>query len=338
MSLLEITGLALAFDGFEGRAHVLDGVSLSLEAGESVGIVGETGCGKSVLARSVLRLNPSPPARVTGGGIRFGGADVLAMDAAALRRLRGRDVGMVFQDPVTYLNPVFTVGRQMDEVIRAHEPHLSRAAIRARSVALLESVRLPEAAALLDRYPHELSGGMRQRVLIAEALAGNPRLLIADEPTTALDVTIQRQVLALIADLVRRLGLTLLLISHDLGVIGAACRRIVVMYAGAIVEDAPAEELFRAPLHPYTRGLLAAIPDLAHPERMPASIPGGIPDLRDPPRGCRFHPRCPLAMPVCSAAKPPLDPIEPGSCHRVACHAVARAADVAGAVPAGVPA
>ncbi|WP_439598240.1 ABC transporter ATP-binding protein [Falsiroseomonas sp.] len=318
MSLIEIQDYRLAFDGFEGRVHVLDGIDLAIESGESVGIVGETGCGKSVLARSLLRLNPSPPARIVSGAIRYDGADILAMDHGALRRLRGGTIGMVFQDPVTYLNPVFTIGRQMEEVLRAHEPDLSRAQRRARCIELLDSVRLPQPASLLDRYPHELSGGMRQRVLIAEALAGNPRVLVADEPTTALDVTIQRQILALIADLVARLGLTLMLISHDLGVIGAACRRIVVMYAGTIVEDAPAEALFAAPQHPYTRGLLAAMPDLRQPDHMPAGIPGSIPNLRDPPQGCRFHPRCPLAMPICRSAKPVLR----GAPHAVACHAL----------------
>ncbi len=318
MSLIRIEDYRLAFDGFEGRVHVLDGIDLTIESGESVGIVGETGCGKSVLARSLLRLNPSPPARVVSGAIRYEGEDILAMGGGALRRLRGGIIGMVFQDPVTYLNPVFTIGQQMQEVLRAHEPGLSRAQRRARCIELLEAVRLPEAAALLDRYPHELSGGMRQRVLIAEALAGNPRVLVADEPTTALDVTIQRQILALIADLVARLGLTLMLISHDLGVIGAACRRIVVMYAGTIVEDAPAELLFGSPLHPYTRGLLAAMPDLRQPGHMPSGIPGSIPNLRDPPQGCRYHPRCPLAMPICRTTKPALR----GVPHAVACHAV----------------
>jgi len=322
MSLIEIEDYRLAFDGFEGRVHVLDGIDLAIGAGEAVGIVGETGCGKSVLARSMLRLNPAPPAHVVSGAIRYDGDDILAMDAAALRRLRGGTIGMVFQDPVTYLNPVFTIGRQMEEVLRAHEPGLSRAQRRERSIELLDAVRLPGAAALLDRYPHELSGGMRQRVLIAEALAGNPRVLVADEPTTALDVTIQRQILALIADLVARLGLTLVLISHDLGVIGAVCRRIVVMYAGTIVEDAPAEALFRAPQHPYTRGLLAAMPDLRHPEHMPMGIPGSIPNLREPPAGCRFHPRCPMASAVCRERKPALL----GAPYAVACHAVAAAA------------
>ncbi len=317
-ALLEIRGFQLSFSGYEGTTQVLNGIDLDVTEGESVGIVGETGCGKSVLARSVLRLNPSPPARVTGGTIRFAGQDVFAMNPAELRALRGAGIGMVFQDPATYLNPVFTIGSQMSDVLRAHGLR-GRTAIRARSVALLESVRLPDAASLLARYPHELSGGMRQRVLIAQALAASPRLLLADEPTTALDVTVQGQVLALISDLVARLGLTLVLISHDLGVIGATCRRVVVMYAGTLVEDAPAESLFRSPRHPYTRGLLAAVPDLARPDMLPVGIPGTIPSSRTPPPGCRFHPRCGLAMPICRE----IAPVLVGDAHRTACHAVA---------------
>ena len=323
MSLLEISDYRLAFDGFEGTAVVLDGIDLAVEAGESVGIVGETGCGKSVLARSILRLNPVLPARVLSGTIRFDGHDVLAMTPGALDTLRRQGVGMVFQDPVTYLNPVFTIGQQLADVLRAHDRRMarrSRAQLHARSVELLEQVRLPEAERHLADYPHALSGGMRQRVLIAMALAGEPRLLVADEPTTALDVTVQSQVLTLIAELVARMGLTLLLISHDLGVIGAACRRVVVMYAGCIVEDASVEELFGAPLHPYTQGLLASVPDLERPAHHPAGIPGGIPNLRTPPTGCRFHPRCALAMPVCGELRPAL--IAVGERHRVACHAV----------------
>jgi peptide/nickel transport system ATP-binding protein len=315
LPILEIRDFRLSFDGYEGTAQVLNGIDLSIDEGESVGIVGETGCGKSVLARSILRLNPSPPARWRGK-IRFAGREVLTMDAAELRGLRGSGVGMVFQDPATYLNPVFTIGSQLADVLRAHGLR-DRAKITARSLELLEAVQLRDPA-LLARYPHELSGGMRQRVLIAQALAGNPRLLIADEPTTALDVTIQGQVLALIADLVSRLRLTLLLISHDLGVIGAICRRVVVMYAGAIVEDAPAEALFAEPRHPYTRGLLSAVPDLQRPDQMPRGIAGSIPSLRAPPSGCRFHPRCALAMPVCRAETPRLA----GREHRTACHAV----------------
>ena len=317
MSLLEIHDFRLSFDGYEGATQVLNGINLAVAEGEAVGIVGETGCGKSVLARSILRLNPSPPARASGS-IRFAGREVLTMNRADLHALRGAGVGMVFQDPATYLNPVFTIGSQLADVLRAHGMR-DRAKILSRSLQLLEAVQLRDAAALLPRYPHELSGGMRQRVLIAQALAGNPRLLLADEPTTALDVTIQGQVLALIADLVARLGLTLVLISHDLGVIGAICRRIVVMYAGSIVEDAPAETLFAEPRHPYTRGLLAAVPDLAKPDQMPHGIPGSIPSLRTPPTGCRFHPRCPRVMPICREQAPLLA----GAVHRTACHAVA---------------
>ncbi|WP_137178354.1 ABC transporter ATP-binding protein [Roseomonas sp. AR75] len=327
-ALLEIGGYRLAFDGFEGRAHVLDGIDLTVEEGETVGIVGETGCGKSVLARSVARLVEMPPGRVLGGGIRFAGQDVFAMDQRALARLRGHGVAMIFQDPMTYLNPVFSIGAQMVDVIRAHDraegkARRSRAAARAAAAELLGAVRLPDPGRLLDRYPHELSGGMRQRVLIAMALTGTPRLLVADEPTTALDVTIQAQVLRLIAELVAARGLTLMLISHDLGVIGALCRRVVVMYAGTIVEDATAETLFGAPRHPYTRGLLAAVPDLARPGHRALAIPGHIPNLLDPPPGCRFHPRCPLAIARCAVEKPLLREVDG---RRVACH---RAEEVA---------
>jgi peptide/nickel transport system ATP-binding protein len=317
-ALLEVRDFRLAFDGYEGTTQVLNGIDLRVEEGESVGIVGETGCGKSVLARSILRLNPSPPARVLSGAIEFAGRDVLAMDQAELRALRGAGVGMVFQDPATYLNPVFTIGSQLADVLRAHGMR-QREQIRNRSLELLDAVGLRDPASLLHRYPHELSGGMRQRVLIAQALAGKPRLLLADEPTTALDVTIQQQVLALIADLVARFGLTLVLISHDLGVIGAICRRVVVMYAGTIVEDAPAEALFAEPRHPYTQGLLAAVPDLAQPDVLPRGIPGSIPSLRAPPSGCRFHPRCDQAMAICRTEAPRLR----GGARRTACHAVA---------------
>jgi peptide/nickel transport system ATP-binding protein/oligopeptide transport system ATP-binding protein len=320
--LLEIAGYRLAFDGFEGRAQVLDGIDLVVQPGETVGIVGETGCGKSVLARSIARLVDMPPGRVLGGHIRFGGEDVFAMDSRALARLRGHGVAMIFQDPMTYLNPVFSIGSQMVDVIRAHDRAAGgrmrpRAAARAAAAEVLASVRLPEPERLLDRYPHELSGGMRQRVLIAMALTGTPRLLVADEPTTALDVTIQAQVLRLIGELVADRGLALLLISHDLGVIGALCRRIVVMYAGTVVEDAEAATLFDRPRHPYTRGLLAAVPDLARPDHRARPIPGQIPNLLTPPAGCRFHPRCPLAIERCTREKPALREVDG---RRVACH------------------
>jgi peptide/nickel transport system ATP-binding protein/oligopeptide transport system ATP-binding protein len=326
--LVEISDYRLVFDGFEGTAQVLDGIDLSVASGEAVGIVGETGCGKSVLARSLACLNESPPARVVSGAIRFLGEDVLSMDEEALARLRGPGIAMIFQDPATYLNPVFSVGAQMRDVVRAHDrsrglPRRSAAAIRARSAELLAAVRLPDPEALLDRYPHELSGGMRQRALIAMALAGKAKLLVADEPTTALDVTIQAQVLALIAELIGKFGLTLLLISHDLGVVGALCRRVVVMYAGTIVEDGEAATLFATPRHPYTRGLLASVPDLERPRARPRGIPGTIPNLLAPPSGCRFHPRCPLAIERCRSEKPRLRMVEG---RRVACH---RAEEVA---------
>ncbi len=309
-ALLEVIDLRLGFSGYDGPIQVLNGIDLAVAEGESVGIVGETGCGKSVLARAVLRLDKA--AEIRTGTIRFDGRDILAMTPPELRALRGAGIGMVFQDPATYLNPVFTIGHHLAEVLRAHQV----AAIRPRSVELLDAVGLPDAAALLARYPHELSGGMRQRVLIALALAANPRLLLADEPTTALDVTVQRQVLRLIADLVDRLGLTLVLISHDLGVIGAMCRRVVVMYAGTIVEDGPAEQVLDAPRHPYTQGLLAAVPDLERPGMVPRGIAGSIPSLRDPPPGCRFHPRCPVSLPRCRSEVPRLR-------RGVACHLVA---------------
>jgi oligopeptide/dipeptide ABC transporter ATP-binding protein len=294
-----------------------------------VGVVGETGCGKSVLAKSILKLLPSPPARVRSGAIRFKDTDILAAGEREMRRLRGQAVAMIFQDPATFLNPVISIGRQLLDVIAAHERNrpagerMGRAAMRARAVELLMQVRLPDAESLMDRYPHHLSGGMRQRVLIAMALSGRPQLLIADEPTTALDVTIQAQVLALIAELVRALELAVMMISHDLGVVAAICRRVVVMYAGTIVEDAPLARVFARPLHPYTRGLLAAIPTIDGPvengtPRKLQGIAGGIPNLLDPPQGCRFHPRCPSAVDRCRSEKPLLRDFGAGT--RVACH------------------
>jgi len=323
MSLLEIRDYRLAFDTFDGTVHVLDGIDLSLEAGETVGVVGETGCGKSVLARSLLRLNEEPPARVVSGAIRFDGQDVLRLREAEMRRLRGRRIAMVFQDPASYLNPLLAIGTQMEDALRgqaaAHgEAARSRRVLRARAAELLSSVGLAEPQRLLASHPHQLSGGMRQRVLIAMALAGNPALLVADEPTTALDVTVQAQVLALIADLVTLRGLTLMLISHDLGVIAASCARVAVMYAGTIVEEAPTAELLANPRHPYAQGLIAAVPDLDNPERRPRGIPGSIPNLRTPPTGCRFNPRCGLATEVCRSTKPALRELAPA--HRVACH------------------
>ena len=322
-ALLEIEDYRLAFDSFDGSAAVLDGIDLRVEAGSTLGIVGESGCGKSVLARSLLGLNPSPPARVASGAIRFEGRDLLTLAPRAMRALRGRRIAMIFQDPASYLNPVLSIATQMEDAIRGQDA-AAGGAVRSRKVArtlaqgLLASVGLPDPARLLASYPHQLSGGMRQRVLIAMALAGDPTLLVADEPTTALDVTVQAQVLALIAELVRERGLTLMLISHDLGVIAAACSRVVVMYAGTVVEDAPTRALLEHPLHPYAQGLLAAVPDLDRPERVPRGIPGSIPSLLTPPSGCRFHPRCERATGLCAVEKPMLRELLPG--RRVACH------------------
>ena len=322
-TLLEVRDYRLDFDTFDGAYQVLDGIELVLAEGETLALVGETGCGKSVLAKSLIGLLPSPPARVCGGSITFEGTELLACDEAGWRRLRGHRIAMIFQDPMTYLNPVLSIGRQLGDVIRVQQgERLSAAAVRARAVDLLEGVRLPDAAALLGRYPHQLSGGMRQRVLIAMALAGTPRLLIADEPTTALDVTIQAQVLALMRELVARLKLAIIMISHDLAAVAAVCGRIAVMYAGTIVEDAPAAELLRAPRHPYTRGLLAALPDIAgDPQAALQGIAGTLPNLLAPPGGCRFHPRCALASERCRQEKPLLRPVPiDAPRHRVACH------------------
>ncbi|MFO1219445.1 MAG: ABC transporter ATP-binding protein [Burkholderiaceae bacterium] len=323
-SLLAIHDYRLDFDTFDGAVQVLDGIDLELAEGETLGLVGETGCGKSVLARSVIGLLPGT-ARVRGGTIAFDRHDLLACGEAEWRRLRGHRIAMIFQDPMTYLNPVLSIGRQLGDVIRVQQEllpsgeRLGAAAVRARAVELLELVRLPDAAALLERYPHQLSGGMRQRVLIAMALVGSPRLLIADEPTTALDVTIQAQVLALMRDLAARLKLAIVMISHDLGAVAAVCGRVAVMYAGTIVEDAPAAELLHAPRHPYTRGLLAALPDIAGAHGTLQGIAGTLPNLLAPPAGCRFHPRCALASERCRQERPTLRAVtEPR--HLVACH------------------
>ena len=322
--LLELRDYSLSIDSFDGRLQVLDGVSFSIDPGEVVGIVGETGCGKSITVKSVIGLVPSPPAKVEAGSVSFDGRDITAAEDATIRRLRGREVAMIFQDPMTYLNPLFTVGRQLSDVIRAKEAldpaaaPRSRAERRAKALELLGQVHLPDPPRQFDSYPHQLSGGMRQRVLIAMALAGRPRLLIADEPTTALDVTIQAQILDLVKELVETLGMAVIIISHDLGVVAALCRRILVMYAGTIVEDAATAELFENPRHPYTRGLLAAIPRLDGSATSLSGIPGSIPNFIEPPLGCRFHPRCAQAGPRCGRERPRSLELAPG--HRTACH------------------
>jgi peptide/nickel transport system ATP-binding protein len=292
MPLLEIDELQVGFDTEAGLLRAVDGVSMSLEAGRTLGVVGESGCGKSVTAASVLRLVPSPPGRMLGGSIRFDGRDILGLTREQLQQLRGRDIAMVFQDPMTSLNPVFTVERQLWEVLSLRFG-LDRAAARQRSADMLRTVGIADPDARLDVYPHELSGGMKQRVMIAMALLCEPRLLIADEPTTALDVTVQAQILHLMRQLQRSTGAALLFITHDMGVIAEMCDDVVVMYAGRVVERRPVVDLFESPRHPYTQGLLASIPrkGVAHKAPLP-TIEGTVPSLLQPPPGCRFAERC----------------------------------------------
>jgi len=333
MALLEVDDLHVHFHTFTGTARVLDGISFALGEADTLGLVGESGCGKSVTAQAIIRLLPRPPAEVVRGAIRFAGEDLLAKTEAEMRALRGSRISMAFQDPMSYLNPVFTIGEQLTDAILAHTgdgpTHALKLAARrwsrgemaeARRVAVdhLRQVNIPQPEERLDNYPHEFSGGMRQRVLLAMALAGSPRLLLADEPTTALDVTIQAQILRLLRRLLDRTGISILLISHDLGVVSRLCRRVAVMYAGTIVESAEVGRLFRTPRHPYTQGLLRSIPRNVRREQTLEGIPGTIPDLVNPPPGCRFHPRCPMAMEVCRAVKPVPVEVEPG--HAVSCH------------------
>jgi oligopeptide/dipeptide ABC transporter ATP-binding protein len=289
-----------------------------------LGLVGETGCGKSITAKAVLRLLPEPPARIASGCVRFMGEDLLQRPLQEMKKIRGTRIAMVFQDPMTFLNPVFTIEEQLVDVILAHEAgngntkKLTRTRARERAVDLLRDVKIPQPELRMKSYPHEFSGGMRQRVLIAMALSGSPQVLIADEPTTALDVTIQAQILRLIQDLVGRHHLTVLLISHDLGVVAKICRRIAVMYAGNIVENGRTDQIFNKPLHPYTRGLLNSILKFSKRKTGAEAIQGVIPNLIEPPPGCRFHPRCQERMEACEKEKPPFVEMEDG--HRVSCH------------------
>ncbi len=315
--LLDIRGLSISFGTYQGRAHVLDRACLTVNQGEIMGLVGETGCGKSVLSRAVLRIIPSPPGSIDGGEILFEGRDLLRLSRADMRRLRGERISMIFQEPMNSLNPVFTVGNQMREVVRAHRK-ASRAEALDACLEMLEAVRLPEPEAVLRAYPHELSGGMRQRVMIAMALICNPALLLADEPTTALDVTVQGQILAILAELAQRQGLSILFVTHDMGVVAQLCHRVAVMYAGQVVEVAGVESVFARPAHPYTRGLIASIPGRSSGGELYA-IPGSVPSPIDPPPGCRFRPRCPhAARRECSEIAPEMVRIAPD--HSVACH------------------
>jgi len=317
--LLKIRDLHLEFQTYDGVAQVLNGVDLDLDTGHIMGLVGETGCGKSLTALTISRLVATPPGRYTGGSVQFRGEELLTKTEAEMEKLRGRKIAMIFQDPTTNLNPVFTIEQQLVDVILAQGSttgRVSRKAARERAVALLVKVGIPDAAKRIKSYPYEFSGGMKQRVLIAMALAGNPDLLIADEPTTALDVSIQAQILRLIKDLVREMNLTVLLVTHNLGVVAQVCDSVTVMYAGNVVETGPVREIFKRPRHPYTRGLLASVPAVG---RELAGIPGAIPNLINPPSGCRFHPRCAYATDECrTALAPAVQGVGPG--HSVHCY------------------
>ncbi len=300
--LLDVEHLTTVFDLPDGPAPAVDDVSFEIARGETLGLVGESGSGKSVTAFSIIRL-VQPPGRIAAGRIRFNGRDLLTLTEREMREVRGADIALIFQEPMTALNPVFTVGDQIAETLVVHRRATGREA-RARAIELLASVRIPDAADRVNDYPHQLSGGMRQRVLIAMALACRPSLVIADEPTTALDVTIQAEVLDLLREMKAARNLSLLLITHDLGVIAETADRVAVMYAGRIVEQGPVRAVFRQPQHPYTRGLLASMPGGAAGHRLRA-IEGSVPLLGNLPHGCAFHPRCPDRFPPCSAAPPP---------------------------------
>lgn len=315
MALLEVRHLKTYFFTDEGVLPSVDDVSFEIDGRETVGIVGESGCGKSVTAMSILRLVPEPPGRTVGGEILFAGRNLLALSKSELRKVRGNDVAMIFQEPMTSLNPVYTVGDQIIEAITLHQ-ELDAKAARRRAVEMLEEVGIPDPSRRVDEYPHQMSGGMKQRVMIAMALSCDPQLLIADEPTTALDVTIQAQILELLARLQSERGMAIMLITHDLGVVAEVCKRVVVMYAGRVVETGSTEDIFRAPIHPYTAGLLQSLPDRAKPGERLKTIPGSVPSPLEFPSGCRFRNRCARASEACRD-DPPL--VERSDGHSARC-------------------
>jgi peptide/nickel transport system ATP-binding protein len=318
--LLDVKNLKTYFFTDEGIVRAVDGVDLYIEKGETLGVVGESGCGKSVTALSIMRLIPQPPGKIVEGQILYNGLDLVTIPANKLRKIRGKEISMVFQEPMTSLNPVFTCGEQIAEALRLHEG-LGRRDAMDKTVEMLKVVHIPNAERRVKEYPHQLSGGMRQRVMIAMALSCSPNLLIADEPTTALDVTIQAQILELLNELKSKLKMAVMLITHDMGVIAETAQRVVVMYAAKVAEEAPVGDLFKEPLHPYTQGLLRSIPriDLAATEHLRLeTIPGTVPTLRgDIAPGCRFAPRCPFVKSVCTEQDPVLKEVKPG--HKVSC-------------------
>ncbi len=318
--LLEIKGLKTHFSTDDGILQAVDGVDISINRGETLCVVGESGCGKTVTAMSILKLIAMPPGRIAAGQIIFEGRDLVPLTSNQLDEIRAKEIGFIFQEPMTSLNPVLTIGEQIAESLRRHEAVTRKQALE-RTIEMLKLVQIPNAEGRVHNYPHQFSGGMRQRVMIAMALACKPKLIIADEPTTALDVTIQAQILDLLQDMKERFGMAVMLITHAMGVVAETAQRVVVMYAGKVVEEAAVDELFGDPRHPYTQGLIRSIPridlDSEHKTRLEA-IGGSVPILINPPVGCRFAPRCKFAMDVCTEKEPLLRDIAPG--HRMACH------------------
>jgi len=318
--LLDVKNLKTYFFTDEGMVRAVDGVDLYIEKGETLGVVGESGCGKSVTALSVMKLIPQPPGKIVEGEILYSGQNLVDMPANRMRKIRGKEISMIFQEPMTSLNPVFTCGEQIAEALRLHEG-LGRRAAMDKTVEMLKLVHIPNAERRVKEYPHQLSGGMRQRIMIAMALSCNPKLLIADEPTTALDVTIQAQILDLLNELKSKLKMAVMLITHDMGVIAETAQRVVVMYAAKVAEEATVTDLFKEPLHPYTQGLLRSIPRIdldATERRRLETIPGTVPTLRgDIAPGCRFAPRCPFVKSVCTEKDPVIKEVKPG--HKVSC-------------------
>jgi oligopeptide/dipeptide ABC transporter ATP-binding protein len=316
--LIQVKNLRTSFFTPEGEVRAIDGVSFEIGEGKTLGLVGESGCGKSVTSLSIMRLIPSPPGRIVGGEILYRGRDLLKLNNEEMRKIRGNEISMIFQEPMTSLNPVFTVGNQIGEAIRLHQG-LGKKETRAKTIEMLRLVKIADPESRVDAYPHQLSGGMRQRVMIAMALSCNPSLLIADEPTTALDVTIQAQILELMKELQRKMGMALLLITHDLGVVAERADGVAIMYAGKIVERASAQAIFAKPFHPYTVGLLHSLPGTgAKKKKRLDAIPGVVPSPLHLPSGCRFRDRCPKAAGICAETEPPLKELEPG--HWAACY------------------
>ncbi|MER2109244.1 MAG: ABC transporter ATP-binding protein [Solibacillus sp.] len=315
--ILEVKDLETTFFSDDGKVAAVDHISFSIHEREILAIVGESGCGKSVTSLSIMGLVPSPPGKITNGEILLNGKDLTRLTDKEMRAVRGNELAMIFQEPMTSLNPLFTIGNQLIEAILIHNKTWSKRQAKARAVEIMKLVGLPRAEELINEYPHQLSGGMRQRVMIAMALLCDPKVLIADEPTTALDVTIQAQILKLMRDLNERLNTAVLMITHDLGVVAETCERVIVMYAGQIVEQAPVLEIFRNPQHPYTKGLIQSVPDMRYKKETLYSIPGNVPKPGSIKQGCRFAPRCEFAYERCTKENPPL--YETGSTHVARC-------------------